>query len=326
MSISMADLKIRAIQSTDSDYQTWLSVRNAIWVDEPLSLDQLKYEESIWPPEFFTQRVIITANNTVVAVAHLFENHWQNQPGKYDLELLVHPAYQKQGIGSYLFEHFQQALAARSPALTSLVSGTREDNGHALAFLQKRGFEVVMRWARSRLELDAFRTEKFQSTLDYVQSQGIGIYSIQTLAGQDPGWQRKFYEMDLVAGQDAPSPDPMEVASFEKFVQNTFEPPRFLPEGTWIAIHEASGQWLASTELTWFADGKTMGTPFTCVHPEFRRRGLATAIKVRAIESAQLMGAESIIAANEENNPMYQINLALGFQPLPGGLTMKKIY
>jgi hypothetical protein len=26
-----------------------------------------------------------------------------------------------------------------------------------------------------------------------------------------------------------------------------------------------------------------------------------------------------------KNNPMYQINLALGFQPLPAGLAMKKI-
>lgn len=29
---------------------------------------------------------------------------------------------------------------------------------------------------------------------------------------------------------------------------------------------------------------------------------------------------------NEENNPMYQLNLQLGFTPLPAALTMKKVF
>ncbi|MCB0013733.1 MAG: GNAT family N-acetyltransferase [Anaerolineales bacterium] len=326
MTTETANLKIHLLQRVDRDYLTWLAVRNAVWADEPVSLAQLRYEESNWPAGYFSQRAIITNKGTVVAVTHLFENHWQYQPGKYDLTILVHPNFQKQGIGGYLFDHFQQLLAARSPALTSLVSGTREDDSHALAFLRKRGYDVLMRWARSRLALPLFDLEKFQDTLAEVKNQGISIYSVQALARQDPEWQRKYYEMDLVASQDAPSPDPMTETSFEKFVQNTFASPRFLPEGTFIAIDDVSGQWLASTELSWFADGKTLDTPFTCVHPDFRRRRIATAIKVNAIAFAQAAGADSIIAANEENNPMYQINLALGFKPLPQGLTMKKVY
>ncbi len=327
MSISTKDIKIRTVQHTDTDYESWLAVRNTIWADEPNSLARLKYDVSTWPAEYFTQRMLVTiGQSTIVGAAHIFENHWQYQPGKYDLELMVLPDYQKQGIGSYLFEYFQQMLAARTPSLTSLVSSTRENDTHALAFLEKRGYELLMRWARSRLDLSLFKIDKFQNILDTVEKQGIGIYSVDALASQDPNWQHKYYEMDLIASQDAPSPDPMSETSFEKFVQMTFDTPRFWPEGTFIAIHNASGKWLASTELSWFADGKTLETPFTCVHPDFRCQGVATAMKVRAIALAQATGANCIITANEENNPMYQINLALGFKPLPQGLTMKKVF
>lgn len=80
----------------------------------------------------------------------------------------------------------------------------------------------------------------------------------------EPDWQRKFYEMDQIAGQDAPSPDPQSPTTLEKFVQNTFEPPQFLPEGTFVAI-AADGQYLGSTELADASGGEHFTTPFTCV-------------------------------------------------------------
>jgi len=45
-----------------------------------------------------------------------------------------------------------------------------------------------------------------------------------------------------------------------------------------------------------------------------RRRGLATALKVHAITWAQSLGAKTIATDNEQNNPMYQLNVRLGFK------------
>ncbi len=56
----------------------------------------------------------------------------------------------------------------------------------------------------------------------------------------------------------------------------------------------------------------------------YRRRGIATALKLRTIDYAQQHGARSITTGNEENNPMYQINLALGFQPKPAWISYRK--
>ena len=72
------------------------------------------------------------------------------------------------------------------------------------------------------------------------------------------------------------------------------------------------------------------GTPekaWTCalgVLRKFRRQGIATALKIRAIEILQDKGIKEIRTDNEENNPMYKINVALGFEPVPFSLDYAK--
>ena len=53
---------------------------------------------------------------------------------------------------------------------------------------------------------------------------------------------------------------------------------------------------------------------------EFRRKGIATALKIKAIEALLKKGITEIRTDNEENNPMYKINVALGFKPVPFSL------
>src|SRR4051812_14823526 len=91
---------IRELRRTDAGYEAWLGVRNAVWPDEPLTLAQIKYDDAVWPAAFFARRSVVEIEGTVAGVAHVFENHWQYQPGKYDIEILVHPAYRNRGIGS----------------------------------------------------------------------------------------------------------------------------------------------------------------------------------------------------------------------------------
>ena len=50
---------------------------------------------------------------------------------------------------------------------------------------------------------------------------------------------------------------------------------------------------------------------------EYRRQGIATALKVKAFEKLREKGIRQVRTDNEENNPMYLINVALGFKPEP---------
>lgn len=316
---------IHAPEPAAVDYATIAAVRNAVWIDEPITVEQMRHFDETWPATYLSQRLLVEMDGAIVAVGHYFENHWQYQPGKYDVDLVVHPAYQGRGIGVALYDHVLARLADSVPTLTSLVSSTREDQTRGVRFLTDRGFQTIMRWARSQLTLAAFDFAKFVQAEVRPNAAGIHLYSLQELAAQDPAWQHKGYALDLVAGQDAPSPDPMSAVSFESYVENTFGHPGWLPEGCFAAV-TADGTWVGITELSRTSDPERLNTPWTAVHPGYRRHGIATALKVRAIRFAQRWGAQVISASNEENNPMYQLNLQLGFTPLPAALTMKKVF
>ena len=57
---------------------------------------------------------------------------------------------------------------------------------------------------------------------------------------------------------------------------------------------------------------------------EFRRKGIATALKIKAIEALLKKGITEVRTDNEENNPMYKINVELGFKPVPFSLEYMK--
>ena len=55
----------------------------------------------------------------------------------------------------------------------------------------------------------------------------------------------------------------------------------------------------------------------TGVRQEWRRMGIATALKVSVLRAARERGLKRLITANEENNPILGINQTLGYKPLP---------
>ncbi|MCD4691179.1 GNAT family N-acetyltransferase, partial [bacterium] len=78
------------------------------------------------------------------------------------------------------------------------------------------------------------------------------------------------------------------------------------------------GFWIA------LADPTKLHTGLTGTVRSHRRRGIATALKVAAIDLAKKRGVATIETDNEENNPMYALNVELGFEPQPAWLDFTK--
>jgi GNAT superfamily N-acetyltransferase len=58
-------------------------------------------------------------------------------------------------------------------------------------------------------------------------------------------------------------------------------------------------------------------TGLTGVVRSHRRKGIATALKVHGFSRAKEHGARWIETDNEEKNPMFELNMRLGFKPTP---------
>jgi GNAT superfamily N-acetyltransferase len=99
--------------------------------------------------------------------------------------------------------------------------------------------------------------------------------------------------------------------------------PSFIPEAYLIAIRD--GRFVGVTSL-WqsLAEKDKLHTELTAVVRSLRRKGIATALKARAIGFAKERGARVIRTENEENNPMYDLNVRLGFRPVPAWWTYRK--
>jgi GNAT superfamily N-acetyltransferase len=165
---------------------------------------------------------------------------------------------------------------------------------------------------------------KPDGTIDRERNRAlIEIISLAELATRERAWQRNVYELEMILSQDVPMPTTFVPPPFEQYAKSEFEDPGFLPQAWLVALDGDAMIGMAnlfkSTDTI-----ELLETGLTGVLRDYRRRGLATALKSQVIELAQGLGARQIHTWNEENNPMFQLNLRLGFKPQPADLDWQK--
>lgn len=314
-------LDIRRSRYDDADYAAAVAIENAVYPEHPQHPDSWRYWDSNREAKYLWRRYLGEVNGQVVATAELGHTHWSYQPGKFFVYVAVAPRYQRRGIGSAVYNFLMDEVALLDP--TKLVSRAREDHSGSLSFLKNRGYQPVLRAPTSRLTVADFDPAPFREKVTRVLQSGIGIKTMAQLQNEDPDWKRKVYDLEWECLQDVPTSDPLTRRSMEQFERTILNNPRLLPDAWFIAV---DGEQYVGLSVLWrnLATDSLLNTGLTGVVRSHRRRGIATALKVRAIEYARCHGADEIDTDNEENNPMFQINLQLGFQPQPAFVDFEK--
>ena len=317
-------ITIRPFDYTETDYAAALAIQNAAWPDEPETMEEWQYRDQTRNPQYYHQRFLVEKAGQPVAHAQAMETPWSYRPGKYGLWITVHPDHQRQGIGGTVYDHLLTTLAARPLPPTMLICNVREDQTHAIRFVEQRGFRPVMRTPNSRLDVTQFDASRFATVLEQVKQASIAIYSVAELATLDADHRPKIYELDWQCTLDEPMSDAPTKPSFADYCKFFFDTPNFIPEACFIAID--NGEYVGLSALYRNqAQATELNTGFTAVLRSHRRRGIATALKVNAISYAQQHGYQGIKTGNEENNPMFAINQMLGFTPEPAWLDFQKV-
>jgi RimJ/RimL family protein N-acetyltransferase len=124
------------------------------------------------------------------------------------------------------------------------------------------------------------------------------------------------YELEIAGGEDEPGTDRDAGMSLDRFVIAELEQPFALPDGHFLALD--GGRLVGLCRLTRHsALAGVLAQGFTTVHPDYRRRGIALALKVHTIRYALTHGYHEIRTASDESNTgMLHINKALGFRRL----------
>ena len=308
---------IRDFRYDDNDYQALCILMEKIYPDEPTSVEIQRFDDDSRPNVWWRKRVA-EVDGEFAALGTVGEPFWSLQEGKIHLSVDVDPDYLNRGIGTRLFTDLEALAHARGP-VRRLITGTQEDKTQASAFLKERGFEVAIREPISELDLPAFDETPFVHKIAQAEAHGIRLASLADLAREYPDWQERFWQLDTTVLQDVPTPDPFSPRTLETFIRQHVDNPGFSPDVTHVAIH--GDEWAGISEMYIAPSHPEIGgTGLTGVTRPWRRKGLATALKLKALRQAKAKGVRRVITDNEENNPMFQINLMLGFKAKPAWL------
>ncbi|MGK0619680.1 GNAT family N-acetyltransferase [Meiothermus cerbereus] len=297
----------------DRDYPAVVEVLKAAWPDEAHSEAGLR-EHDDHAPQIRWGRFVAEVEGQVVGVGDYTQFEGMYHPQKFGVWVTVKPTFRSQGIGKALYRQVLSALEPHHPI--SILSSTREDQPHALAWLGKLGFVEKMRYWESRLDVQRFDFAPWAGRMEAVEAAGFALKSLQELEA-DKEHRQKLYDLWLEARLDVPRPEEISEVSFEDYCKWVFESRYYLPEGHFVAIDKTTGQYVALSTL-WKTDGDYLQTGLTGTRRAYRRKGLALALKLKGIRFAKAYGAKEIRTGNETGNrAMLSINEALGFVKQP---------
>ncbi len=320
---SLKTVIIRAFDHSEADYEAWVALDNQIWTDYVSTIQARRHWAKTVSKKAKWRWWMAEKDGQLLGTANHGLYLYNTRPGSFLVTINVAPEARNQGLGSQLYDHCLIQMQAEHNEIHVINGFTKEDMLDSLRFLENRGFARVLREPLSLLKVQDFDPSSLQIKAQRTEEAGISVRTLAELRDDFMDWKEQYYRLEIEVRAEVPNADPFRAPTFEEFSQRHFADPEFDPKTVWIALR--GREWLGMTEFfVSDADPKKGHTGLTGVRLAARRRGVATALKLKSLVYAQECGLEVIQTDNEENNPMFQINLAFGFKPIPARLHYRK--
>jgi GNAT superfamily N-acetyltransferase len=218
----------------------------------------------------------------------------------------VLPDARRKGVGTALYR--QVSEHARLIGKSELFTWGYDDDAGGVAFAELHGFVEVTRKPALRLVLDGCP----RPAVDL--PEGVAI----TTLADHPELARGVWETASETMPDIPYDTvPMSAGSFETFAARSFAGPRYIPEATFVAVHD--GEVIGYAQLSWMSKAAGIGDhAMLGVRRAWRGRGIAKALKAAQIAWALDIGLTELRTGNDATNPSARaVNAHFAYTPLP---------
>jgi mycothiol synthase len=269
---------------TDADLDAWLTVRRAVLPNErTASLDELK--SSIKPGDLH----VLAELDGELAGSGLVN---RSDTGNAHVAPRVLPDKRGRGVGTELLERL--AAHAVGQGYTRAGSHVAGDDERSIAFAQRFGFEEQRRDVQQVLEVTSVRPREVE---------GVELISIEAR----PDLLEASYTLAQQGYEDMP------IEGLDISRETWLAEEATLPAGSFAAL--ANGDVVGYAGLMGWADDSTKAEHgLTVVRRDWRRRGLASALKERQIAWAAANGVRRLVTYTQTGNENMQgVNARLGY-------------
>jgi GNAT superfamily N-acetyltransferase len=298
------------------EYETLAAIQNA-GSGQPTTAGELAGRDG-WMPETSLLRRVVAEDESGAVVGFAEAYRYPNTPeGKFYIHVAVLPVAQHRGVGTALLEHVEQF--AREHGGNRFTGEVADRDATALAYLQKRGYEIERHGYDSRLTLSEFDAAAFHGVIEAVEAKGVRFFTLADAPGDEI--KRALYDLYSRTMVDIPGYEAKSFMAYETWHKFVLEGEGCRPDWVFIA---AEGERLVGV-TTMVVSGDHVYTNHTLVDRAYRGRGIALALKVLAVQAAVRFGAPYMRTGNDsQNGPMLAVNRRLGYQPLAGYYTVVK--
>ena len=314
-------IQIKKFTATDQEFIEIARIRNLVNHDSIDHPDEDKNDWAIRDKSLIRNRLLLYNDNRLIGLLYYVQGRDENSKTCF-FNIVLDPQYNNNGYRELLYQEMLKKVKIFdcNKLFPHVYDHPNYINYQNL--LIKHGFKLVQTNREYSCDIRQVDTSQYQSLIQKLESEGIVFYDSRDEMKNFSNHYRKLEELIWTYSKDFPMPEGVENTRipFEQAMkmQIDFEENCYGVE----IIAVKNGEYIGSTDIEVLpkAEPHKGWTGGLGVLKEFRRKGIATALKIKAIEILLKKGITEVRTDNEENNPMYKINVALGFKPVPFSL------
>lgn len=286
----------------------------------------LRLAEETTGPEYRRFRIIAQDEHRIVGFAEYKQPPWMYNPNNYWITIGLDADYEGRGLEEEFYEQLINKLAPLNPVY--LFSTALETNIRLNTHLKEWGFtEVNRRWP-SVLDLRSFSEEPFVGSLDSARTRGVYFKTLEEFRQADSKYLDKMYQLECETSKDIPRAEPFSITR-QIFEDLILKSPNMLFDGYYLAVvKQGAEERIVGVSNLESIDHKldSYGIDITAVHRDFRRTGVATALKLLCIRYAKAKGIHFLQTTNDFlNQPILKLNEKMGFRKSAARIEYRKV-
>jgi GNAT superfamily N-acetyltransferase len=300
---------VRVRPFADRDYAAVARIRR-IAEGEPIEVDEMRRADARWDWSRYEKvRVVaVDEEDAPLGYGEIYHERSRFEARRYYLRVAVDPPRRRRGLGAAMWTQLHAELVERSARVACLWV---RDQTACADFIARRGFREV---TRSYALVRAVATAPLPTPAmeERLTAAGIRIASLADLAREDRDAYAKAYELFYASWLDKPALGHLTRIPFAEWRADRVEDPAALLDAYFVAtsgrdfVAQCTGRRSRSDDV--------LDIGFTGVLPEYSRRGIGRALKLRLHAWARANGYRELHTTNvRHNKAMLDLNDSLGY-------------